>query len=117
VRYPESCKMAVSKILLGIIIPIHLSPLTSPCIKDKDTLLNVECQKWQIEYQRNPVAIDKEQEGQESMNSRFGNNIRIEAIAEVDGINVITVVERTQLAKALVFGNSVSSLKHISYRR
>ena len=57
-----------------------------------DVLLNVESQKRQVEQKRNPIPIDKEEEGQEAMDGSFGNNVCVEAVAEVDGVDVVTVL-------------------------
>ena len=54
-------------------------------------LLNVKCNKWQIEQKRNPVSVDKEKESQEAVNSRFRDNVCVETIAEVDRVDIITV--------------------------
>jgi len=53
--------------------------------------LDVECNEWQIEYKRNPVPVDKEEDGQEAMDGSFWYDVCVEAIAEIDGINVVTL--------------------------
>ena len=53
-------------------------------------LLDVPGEKRDVEDQRNPVPVDQEQEGQEPMHSGFRNDIRIQAVAEVDRVDVVT---------------------------
>lgn len=52
-------------------------------------LLSVPCQEGQVEDKRDPVPIDEEQEGQESVNGGLGDDVGVEAVAEVDGVNVV----------------------------
>ena len=54
-------------------------------------LFCVERQKRQIQYQRNPVAIDQKEDGEEGVNGGFRDDVGVESIAEVDGVNVVTV--------------------------
>ena len=53
-------------------------------------LLCVPGEQRQIEDQRHPVAIDEEQERQEGVHGRFGDDVRVEAVAEVDRVDVVT---------------------------
>ena len=85
----------VSKALKSEQLPV---PTASP--KDRESmhmeyrenvLLDVECEEWQIEQKRNPVPVDKEQEGQETMDGGFRNDVCVEPVAEIDRINVVTV--------------------------
>jgi hypothetical protein len=64
----------------------------------EDVLLDVECEEWQIEQKRNPVPVDKEQEGQEAMDCSFRNDVCVETVAEIDRINVVTVPFPSQYA-------------------
>ena len=52
-------------------------------------LLSVPCQEGQVEDKRDPVPIDEEQEGQESVNGGLGDDVGVEAVAEVDGVDVV----------------------------
>jgi len=54
-------------------------------------LLNIPRDERQVEQERYPITIDQEEEGQEPMYGRFRDDIRVEPIAEVDGINIITL--------------------------
>jgi len=54
-------------------------------------LLNIPRDERQVEQERYPITIDQEEEGQEAMYGRFRDDIRVEPIAEVDGINIITL--------------------------
>lgn len=49
----------------------------------------VPSQQRQIQNQRHPVAIDEEEEGQEGVDGGFGHNVCVEAVAEVDGVDVV----------------------------
>ena len=60
-------------------------------------LLDVPGEKRDVEDQRNPVPVDQEQEGQEPMHSGFRNDIGIQAVAEIDRVDVVTVA-RSALA-------------------
>lgn len=52
-------------------------------------LLRIERQKRQIQDERGPVPIDQEKEGQESMHSSFWDDISVESITEINGIDVV----------------------------
>lgn len=54
-------------------------------------LLDVPAKERQVEDQRHPVSVDKEQEGQESVDGNFGDDVGVEAVAEVDGVDVVAV--------------------------
>jgi hypothetical protein len=56
----------------------------------RDVLLRIESQERQVEEDRKPVAIDNEEEGQESVNSGLGDDVGVQAVAEVDGVDVVT---------------------------
>ena len=55
-----------------------------------DVLLNIESQKRQVEQKRNPIPIDKEEESQETMDGSFRDDVCVETVAEVDGVDVVT---------------------------
>jgi hypothetical protein len=55
-------------------------------------LLDVESQERQVENQSNPVAIDEEQESKETMNSSFWDDVGVQAVAKVDGVDVVTAM-------------------------
>jgi hypothetical protein len=54
-----------------------------------DSLLRIPPQKRQVQQQRQPIPIDKEQNRQESVNAGFGDNVHVQAVAEVDRVNVV----------------------------
>lgn len=54
-------------------------------------LLSIPGKQRQVEDQGDPVPVDKEQNGQESVNGGFGNDVSVEAVAEVDRVDVVTV--------------------------
>ena len=55
-----------------------------------NVLLRIPGQQWKVDYQRNPVSVDEEQEGQESMYGGFGDDVGVQAVAKVDGVDVVT---------------------------
>lgn len=55
-----------------------------------DALLDVPPHKREVQNQRNPVAIDEEEEGEESMDGGFGDDIGVEAVAQIDRVDVVT---------------------------
>jgi hypothetical protein len=52
-------------------------------------LLAVPCQQWQVQNERDPVSIDKEKEGKESVYGSFRDDVGVETIAEVDRVDVV----------------------------
>jgi len=57
----------------------------------ENVLFNVKSQKRQVKQKRHPIPIDKEQESQKAMNRSFRDNVRIETVAKIDRVNVITI--------------------------
>jgi hypothetical protein len=53
-------------------------------------LLNIVPEEREVEYQRQPVSVDKEQERQESVDGDFRDDVGVEAVAEIDGVDVVT---------------------------
>jgi hypothetical protein len=53
-------------------------------------LLGVEQNERQVQHDGEPVPVDDEEEGQEGVDSGFGDDVRIETVAKVDGVDVIT---------------------------
>jgi hypothetical protein len=58
-------------------------------------LLDIPCNQGQVEDQGQPVSVDKEQEGQEPMDGNFRDDVRVEAVAEVDRVDVVAVKNNT----------------------
>lgn len=52
-------------------------------------LLRVPCNERQVQQQRQPVAVDQEQYREESVDAGFGHNVHVEAVAQVDGVDVV----------------------------
>jgi hypothetical protein len=97
-----SRRWALSTILVptSVRFSILKQPPAPPRHRDSDlegmwsmgnVLLDVEYEQGQIEHERNPVPVDKEEEGQEAVDGSFRYNVCIEAVAEIDRINVVTV--------------------------
>lgn len=55
----------------------------------RNILLAIPGQQRQIQDERNPIPINQEEEGQESVYSGFGDDVGVQAVTEVDGVNVI----------------------------
>jgi len=62
-------------------------------------LLRVESQERQIEEDGEPVAIDDKQEGQEGVDGGFGDDVGVEAVAQVDRVDVVTEKGRRVLVR------------------
>ena len=56
-------------------------------------LLPVPGQQRKVENQSDPISIDEEEEGQESVNGGLWNDVGVEAVAEIDRIDVIAGTE------------------------
>lgn len=69
----------------------------------QDVLLRIERQKRQVENDRQPVAVDNEEEGQESVNGGLWDDVGVQTVAKVDRVDVVTAQEkeRSELAMAL----------------
>jgi hypothetical protein len=52
-------------------------------------LLDIERKQRQIQDQSDPVSVDQEQESQDSVDSGFGDDVGVKAVAQVDRVNVI----------------------------
>jgi len=53
-------------------------------------LLRVVCQERQIQENCQPVSIDDKEDGEEAMYSSFRDNVGVETVAQIDGVDVIT---------------------------
>lgn len=60
-------------------------------------LLCVPCEQGQVEDNSDPVAVNHEQDRQESMDSGFRDDVSVKAVAEVDGIDVVAEVRVSRL--------------------
>ena len=93
-RYPESWNP------VSIILPMqrNVSAIEHnyrPNLLRGDILFGIECKKREVEHKRNPIAVDKEEEGQEAVDRSFRDDVCVETIAEVDGVNVVAVITFT----------------------
>lgn len=64
-----------------------------------NVLLRIERQERQVQEDGQPVAVDNEEEGQESVDSGFGDDVGVEAVAQVDRVDVVTARESCALAR------------------
>ena len=78
--------------MLVVEYPIISCKPATVALSDRASLLfPIVRQEGQIEDQGDPVSIHKEEDGQECVDGSFGYNVRIETIAEIDRIYIITV--------------------------
>jgi hypothetical protein len=68
----------------------------------RDVLLRIECQERQVEEDREPVAVDNEEECQESVNSGLGDDVGVQAVAKVDRVDVVTAQEKGRRGLAML---------------
>jgi hypothetical protein len=52
-------------------------------------LLRVPCKEGQVENERHPVAVDQEQDSQESVDTGLRDDVHVEAVAQVDRVDVV----------------------------
>ena len=53
------------------------------------SLLDVPSKERQVQNQGKPVTVDKEQKGQEPVDRDFREDVCVQAVAEVDGVDVV----------------------------
>jgi len=53
-------------------------------------LLRIPRQERKVEENRKPVTVDQEKYGEKSVDGGFGDDVGVEAVAEVDGVDVVT---------------------------
>lgn len=56
-----------------------------------DKLVNVEGKQGKVQQEREPVPIDQEQERNEAMQCRLRHEPRVQFVAQLDGIDVVTL--------------------------
>jgi hypothetical protein len=52
-------------------------------------LLPIPSQERQVQQERQPISINQEQNRKEGVYSRFRDDVHVEAVAEVDGVDVV----------------------------
>ena len=55
----------------------------------RDVLLCVPGQERQVEDERHPVAVDQEQDSQECVDTSLGDDVHVEAVAEINRVDVV----------------------------
>lgn len=58
-----------------------------------DILLGVEDGKRQVEHKGQPVAVDEEEQREEAVYGGLGDYVRVESVAEINGVDVVTIVD------------------------
>ena len=54
-------------------------------------LLDIPGEQRYVEDEGHPVSVDQEHEREESVDGNFGDDVGVEAVAEIDGVDVVTV--------------------------
>lgn len=54
-----------------------------------NVLLRIPGQQRQVQNERHPVAVDQEQDGQESVDAGLGDDVHVQAVAEIDRVDVV----------------------------
>lgn len=61
-------------------------------------LLDIPRQQGNVEDQRQPITIDEEQERQETVYSSLRDDVGVQAVAKIDGVNVVAISWKYMLA-------------------
>ena len=64
-------------------------------------LLCVVSHERQVQENGKPVSVDHEEEGQDGMYGGFGDDVGVEAIAQIDRVNIITTI-RELISRCLI---------------
>jgi hypothetical protein len=78
-----------------------------------DVLLGIERQQRQVQENSEPVSVDHEEEGKESVDTSFGNNVGIETVAEIDRVDVIAAAAQISKRTAQLPDSSLPQTKMI----
>ena len=88
-----------------MLVPVRLWTITHPCTAIRirgqirglrrvpggfDVLLHIPGKEWQVEGQRQPIPVNQEQEGQETVHGGLRDDVSVEPVAEVDRVDVVT---------------------------
>ncbi len=57
--------------------------------RDRSLLLDVVSEERQVKHQRQPVSVDEEEEGQHAVNGGLGDDVGVQTVAQIDGVNVV----------------------------
>lgn len=66
-----------------------------------NVLLGVEQHKGQVQHDGEPVPVDHEEEGQERVDSGFGDDVGVKAVAEVDRVDVIAREKKREMSACI----------------
>jgi hypothetical protein len=72
-----------------------LFSISSRVLRAGNLLLDVPAKERQVEDKRHPVSIDKEEECQETVYGSLWDDVGVESVAEVNRVNVVTVIGRS----------------------
>jgi hypothetical protein len=88
VQLPEDLSRVEQVVLLEDPTPSQYS-FSDRAAQVVHVLLAVPGQQRQVQDERDPVSVDKEEEGQETVNGGLGDDVGVEAVAKVDGVDVV----------------------------
>jgi len=89
-QYGRGC--ASSHLLVHIQLPENLRCVEQVLVLEY--LLCIPREHGQVEDECNPVSVDQEHEGEETMHGSFWDDVRVETVAEIDRVNVVAVMKR-----------------------
>jgi len=52
-------------------------------------LLDIPKEQWKVKEQGHPITVDEEEERQDAVYGSFGNNVRVETVAEIDRVDIV----------------------------
>lgn len=109
-----SSKWVLSTILVQSSLEKNLFHVAAIIWLEGSSLLNVVSKQGQVKNKGNPVSVDQEQKGQEAMDGGFGQDVGVEAVAEVDGVDVVAAKSRVSHGQTWVIERP--SIRRISLR-
>lgn len=72
---------------------LRLQSTQSSCFMQREILLfRIPSQEGKVQQYRNPVTINQKENCEEGMNGSLGDDVGVEAVAEVNGIDIVTEI-------------------------
>lgn len=85
----EDSATALANRLLSPSVSIHPADSSHSEYVSIHLLLRIPSHQRQVQDQRQPVSVDQEEHSQESVDAGFGDDVHVEAVAEVDRVDVV----------------------------
>lgn len=75
------------------------------------SLLCIKRHKGEVQEESDPVSVYQEEERQESVDGGFGDDVGVQPVAEVDGVDVVTasIAVSAITAKQIPVGNCLGA--------